>query len=306
MSARDQAVPAVVTESQLNTAYSVCRRIARLTAKNFYYAFMALPRPKRDALSAVYAFMRHSDDLSDDSGRLPAERLARLEDWRSQMHSVLAGGMSDEPVLLALADTVRVFRIRPELLDALVEGTAMDVREMLDGPGLKLSFETFDELYRYCYHVASVVGLICIRIFGYEDPAAEKLAEQCGVAFQLTNIIRDVKEDAAMSRIYLPKEDLAMFGLSASALRSPEIERLRPVLELEAERARGYYRAAEELIPLIEPDSQPALWVLVTIYRRLLEKIAERGYDVFRHRVRLTKAEKVSILTRGLARRFTA
>jgi phytoene synthase len=171
---------------------------------------------------------------------------------------------------------------------------------------LKLSFETFDELYRYCYHVASVVGLICIRIFGYEDPAAEKLAEQCGVAFQLTNIIRDVKEDAAMSRIYLPKEDLAMFGLSASALRSPEIERLRPVLELEAERARGYYRAAEELIPLVEPDSQPALWVLVTIYRRLLEKISERGYDVLSHRVRLTKAEKVSILTRGLARRFTA
>ncbi|HKW68866.1 MAG TPA: phytoene/squalene synthase family protein [Terriglobales bacterium] len=306
MSASDQAVPAAVTDSQLNTAYSVCRRIARSSAKNFYYAFMALPRPKRDALSAVYAFMRHSDDLSDDPGRLPAERLARLEDWRNQMHSVLAGGVSDEPVLLALADTVRVFRIKPELLDALVEGTAMDVREMLDGPGLKLSFETFDELYKYCYHVASVVGLICIRIFGYEDPAAEKLAEQCGVAFQLTNIIRDVKEDAAMSRIYLPKEDLAMFGLSASALRSPEIERLRPVLELEAERARSYYRAAEELIPLIEPDSQPALWVLVTIYRRLLDKIAECGYDVFRHRVRLTKTEKVAILTRGLARRFTA
>jgi 15-cis-phytoene synthase len=296
MSASDQAVPAAVTESQLSTAYSVCRRIARSAAKNFYYAFMALPRPKRDALSAVYAFMRHCDDLSDDPNLLAADRLARLEEWRSQMHSVLAGAVSDEPVLLALADTVRVFRIKPELLDGLVDGTAMDVREMLEGPGLKLSFQTFDQLYNYCYHVASVVGLICIRIFGYEDPAAEKLAEQC----------RDVKEDAAMSRIYLPKEDLAMFGLSASALRSPEIERLRPVLELEAERARGYYRAAEELISLIEPDSQPALWVLVNIYRRLLDKIAERGYDVFRHRVRLTKTEKVAILTRGLARRFTA
>jgi phytoene synthase len=306
MSASDQAVPAAVTESQLNTAYSVCRRIARSTAKNFYYAFMALPRHKRDALSAVYAFMRHCDDLSDDPGRLPEERLTRLAEWRGQLHSVLAGGMSDEPVLLALADTVRVFKIRPELLDSLVEGTAMDVRETLDGPGLRLSFQTFDQLYQYCYHVASVVGLICIRIFGYEDAAAEKLAEQCGVAFQLTNIIRDVKEDAAMSRIYLPREDLAMFGLAASGLISPELERLRPVLELEAERARGYYRAADELIPLIEPDSQPALWVLVSIYRRLLDKIAECNYDVFKEKVRLSRAEKVGILTRGLARRFSA
>lgn len=306
MSASDQAVPAAVTEAQLSTAYSVCRRIARSAAKNFYYAFLALPRPKRDALSAVYAFMRHSDDLSDDPGLPPEERLARLENWRQQMHSVLAGGVSDEPVLLALADTVRVFRIKPELLDALVEGTAMDVREMLGGPTLKLSFQTFDQLYNYCYHVASVVGLICIRIFGYEEAAAEKLAEHCGVAFQLTNIIRDVKEDAAMGRVYLPLEDLAMFGLSASALRNPEVARLRPVLELEAERARGYYRAADELVPLIEPDSQPALWVLVNIYRRLLDKIADRGYDVFREKVRLSRAEKVTILTRGLARRFTA
>jgi phytoene synthase len=305
MSASDQTVPAA-TESQLSTAYSVCRRIARSAAKNFYYAFLALPRPKRDALSAVYAFMRHCDDLSDEPGLLPEERLARLENWRAHLHSVLAGAVSDEPVLLALADTVRSFRIRPELLDALVEGTAMDVREMVDGPALKAFFQTFEQLYNYCYHVASVVGLICIRIFGYEDAAAEKLAEQCGVAFQLTNIIRDVKEDATLGRVYLPLEDLGMFGLAASALRNPEAARLRPVLELEAERARGYYRAADELIPLVEPDSQPALWVLVTIYRRLLEKIAERDYDVFRERVRLRRAEKVAILTRGLARRFSA
>ncbi len=306
MSASDQVQPATLSESQLSTAYGVCRGIARSHAKNFYYAFLALPRPKRDALSAVYAFMRHCDDLSDDPGLLPEERLVRLQNWRGQMHAALTGAMSDEPVLLALADTVRAFRIPPELLDALVEGTAMDVREVLDGPGLRVSFQSFEQLYSYCYHVASVVGLICIRIFGYEDPAAEKLAEQCGVAFQLTNIIRDVKEDAGMGRIYLPLEDLAMFGLAASSMRVPDPERLRPVLELEAERARGYYRAADELIPMIEPDSQPALWVLVTIYRRLLDKIAERGYNVFKERVRLSRTEKVTILTRGLARRFTA
>jgi phytoene synthase len=306
MSAGNQAVPATVSQSQLSTAYAVCRSIARSTAKNFYYAFLALPRHKRDALSAVYAFMRHCDDLSDEPDLLAEDRLTRLEHWRGQMHAVLAGGVSDEPVLLALADTVRTFNIKPELLDALVEGTAMDVREMLGGPTLKLSFQTFEQLYNYCYHVASVVGLVCIRIFGYEDDAAEKLAEQCGVAFQLTNIIRDVKEDAAMGRVYLPQEDLAMFGLSAAAMRNPDYNLLRPVLELEAERARGYYRAAEQLIPLIEPDSQPALWVLVTIYQRLLEKITRREYNVFGTKIRLSRSEKMAILMRGLARRLTA
>jgi phytoene synthase len=250
--------------------------------------------------------MRHCDDISDDPNLPAEERLAQLEQWRSQLHSVLAGGASDEPVLLALADTVHTFKIRPELLDALVEGTAMDVREMLGGPTLKVWFQTFDQLYNYCYHVASVVGLICIRIFGYEDAAAEKLAEQCGVAFQLTNIIRDVKEDAAMGRVYLPLEDLAMFGLSAGAMRIPDVTRLRPVLELEAERARGYYRAADELIPLIEPDSQAALWVLVTIYQRLLDKIERRRFDVFGGKIRLSRAEKLSTLMRGLARRLRA
>ena len=157
----------------------------------------------------------------------------------------------------------------------------------------ELQYETFDELYDYCYHVASVVGLVCIRIFGYRDPKAEKLAEQTGVAFQLTNIIRDVKEDSQLGRVYLPREDLRRFDVEAKALTNGDAANaFRPVLEFEAERARELYRAADELMPLIDDDSQPALWTLVQIYHRLLDRIAERNYDVFTEKVRLSTAEE--------------
>ena len=152
----------------------------------------------------------------------------------------------------------------------------------------------------------SVVGLVCIHIFGYRDPAAESLAEQCGLAFQLTNIIRDVKEDAAMGRVYLPEEDLAKFGLSASDLLShPDATRFRPLLTLEADRAREFYQAGDQLISYISEDSQPALWMLVNIYRSLLEKIAERQYDVFSGKVSLTVSEKLRILGKGFLQRLT-
>ena len=169
-----------------------------------------------------------------------------------------------------------------------------------------MHYETFEQLYDYCYHVASVVGLVCIRIFGYRDPRAEKLAEETGVAFQLTNIIRDVKEDSQLGRVYLPSEDLHRFGVEASALTNGNAATsLRPVLEFEAQRAREYYRSAEQLLPLIDDDSQPALWTLVEIYRRLLERIAARNYDVFSERVRLSAAEKVGLLAKGFVRRLT-
>jgi len=171
-------------------------------------------------------------------------------------------------------------------------------------------YQTFDDLRRYCYHVASVVGLICIRIFGYRDQAAEALAEQCGLAFQLTNIIRDVKEDAAMGRVYLPQEDLERFGRSAAELDPARLKNgfdaacFRPVLEFEAERARELYRAAEQLLPLIDEESRPALWVLVEIYRRLLEKVAARGYNVFGKKIQLSGREKLGVLARGFWRRM--
>lgn len=307
-------------DSQLATAYAICRGIARREARNFYYSFLALPPAKRNALSAVYAFMRHADDISDNATLSIAERRTQMQTWLNNWHRAQRGDSSDNPIFVALADAQKRFQIPARLLDQLVEGTSMDLLDFpkesgspVDGtqggtavaaPAIRVP-RTFADLYRYCYLVASVVGLVCIRIYGYEDRRAEELAERCGVAFQLTNIIRDVKEDAAMGRVYFPGEDLAQFGLTIDDFLQDggahlEPSRLSPLLEFEAQRAREYYESAAELIPLIHEDSRPALWVMVTIYRRLLEKIAQNNYDVLHRRVRLSAAEKLGILGRGI------
>ncbi len=296
------------TASQLEVAYSVCRSIARSAAKNFYYGFVVLPRRKRNALSAVYAFMRRCDDITDDNTLGADDRHNKLAEWLDKVHRALAAQPTDDPVLLALTDAQRTYQIPIGLLDQLAFGTAADLdygspESGVDAP-LVARYETFEELRQYCYGVASVVGLVCIKIFGYRDPAAEPLAERCGLGFQLTNIIRDVKEDVAVRRIYFPQEDLAQFGLTAADLAAPDPVRIRPLLAMEADRAREGYRAGEELISLVNEDSQPALWVLITIYRRLLEKIAANQYDVFGERVQLSVREKLGVLGKGILKRL--
>jgi len=291
----------------------VCRSIARSSAKNFYYAFLVLPKRKRRALCAVYAFMRRCDDIADDPNLPLAERRNKLADVLEALHRAQAGWPTDDAVLLAVTDAQRRFKISSDLLDQLAYGTMMDVEQAEDPYGnaipddacLTVRYRTFDDLYHYCYRVASVVGLVCIRVFGYRDRKAELLAERCGLAFQLTNIIRDVKEDAQMGRVYIPEEDLAKFDISAYELRTAtKARRFRPLLAMQAERARQYYQAGEELIPLVEEDSQPALWVLLTVYRRLLEKIARRRYDVFHGKITLTAREKLTILIKGFLKRL--
>jgi len=315
--AQQMLIPWSPTPAQLTIAYSVCRGITRTNAKNFYYAFLVLPKRKRQALCAVYAFMRRCDDIADDASLSLQDRRSKLDSWLDALHRAQQGEPSDDPILLALTDTQRRYTIPAGLLDELAMGTAMDVVDPQAGSTPQFSantaftaptvqYQTFDDLKLYCYRVASVVGLVCIHIFGYRDPAAEPLAEQCGLAFQLTNIIRDVKEDAAMGRIYLPQEDLAKFGLSAAdLLATPNAARLRPLLEMEAARAREFYQAGDHLIPYVSEDSQPALWVLVNIYRKLLEKIAERQYDVFSVKVSLTVSEKLRVLGKGFLQRLT-
>jgi len=312
--AQPVSIPWSPAPAQLTMAYSVCRGITRTNAKNFYYAFLVLPKHKRQALCAVYAFMRRCDDIADDPGLSLEERRFKLSTWLAALHRVQQGEPTDDPILLALADAQRRYAIRAGLLDELANGTAMDVEAGTQSeearasaaPRLTVQYKTFDDLKGYCYRVASVVGLVCIHIFGYRDPAAESLAEQCGLAFQLTNIIRDVKEDAAMGRVYLPEEDLAKFELSAADLLStPDLARFRPLLKLEADRAREFYQAGDQLIPYISEDSQPALWVLVNIYRKLLEKIAARQYDVFSGKVTLTVREKLRVLGKGFLQRLT-
>ena len=296
--------------NQLSHAYAVCRGISRRAAKNFYYGFMVLPSEKRNALSAVYAFMRHADDISDEPGGDPQQKRQKMGEWLDAAKAVFAGKSTDDPVLMALGDAQQKFKIPPELFEKLVYGTSLDLEIPSVPNEPALVCRTFEDLKHYCYYVASVVGLVCIKIFGYEDSKAEFLAEDCGLAFQLTNIIRDVKEDAAMGRIYVPEEDLARSNLSAADFSTAQLanpgqaQQLRPALEFEAERARKYYESAKWLMELIEEDSRAALWVLVEIYSQLLQKITARNYDVLTERVRLTTWEKLKILSRGFLRRI--
>jgi phytoene synthase len=296
--------------SQLAHAYAVCRGIARRSAKNFYYGFLVLPSDKRNAFCAVYAFMRHADDISDHPHFSLKEKWQKLGDWMEAAKNVFSGKPTDDPVLMALADTQKNFKIPVDLFEKLVHGTTLDLAIEASPESPAVICRTFEDLQKYCYFVASVVGLVCIHIFGYEDAKAEMLAEDCGLAFQLTNIIRDIKEDSGMGRIYLPEEDMQRFHLSPQQLALSRLgaetraEALKPVLEFEADRARRYYESAKWLMELIEVDSRAALWVLVEIYSRLLKKIAERNYDVLTERVRLTTWEKITVLSRGFLLRL--
>ena len=285
-------------------AYAVCRAIARREAKNFYYAFRVLPAHKRNAMCAVYAFMRRADDIADDEAMPIAERREVMRRWMEAWRAARQTGVSDDPVFLALNDTQRTFAIPDALLEELVQGTAMDLEPRVEGADEVQTFDTFDDLYRYCYLVASVVGLVCIRIFGYTDVRAGKLAEETGIAFQLTNILRDVKEDVERGRIYLPLDLLAAHGVNVERVRELAAgvgmdANERAMLDELAAKAEGYYASASELLPLIDADSRAALWVLVMIYYDLLVRIRARGCDVFSERVSVPTAAKMVILARG-------
>jgi phytoene synthase len=292
-------------DTKLNAAYAACREIARREAKNFYYAFVALPAPRRNAICAIYAFMRKADDLADDESLPRAERRRRLDAWLAGWRGVCHGGDSSDLVFFAVRDAVERYNIPLNLLDELVAGVTMDLdRASSDSPD---TYATFDDLYRYCYLVASVVGLVCIRIFGYTDPRAEKLAEETGIAFQLTNILRDVAEDAERNRVYLPLKDLATHNVSLDALlhrtpNSPPTANERALLMSIAEQAEEYYQSAKNLLPLIDRDSRPALWVLVSIYHGLLKQIKKADYDVFSQRMSVPKQQKIGVLVIGLVR----
>jgi 15-cis-phytoene synthase len=289
----------------LDAAYAQCRAIARREAKNFYYSFVALPRPRRNAICAIYAFMRKADDLADDETLSLEARRVNLAAWIAQWHAAAAGESTADPVFVAVRDALTRFHIPLRLLDELVAGVTMDLeRAPHDGPD---TYATFRELYRYCYLVASVVGLVCIRIFGYKDPRAEKLAEETGIAFQLTNILRDVKEDAERERVYLPLDELATHGVTVDELihhaktASPNAHE-RALFKEMARRAEVYYQSAWLLLPLIDKESRPALWVLVKIYRGLLKRIEQSDYDVFSQRASVPTMEKLMILAIGMAK----
>jgi len=296
----------------LEAAYQECRTIAKREAKNFYYAFRVLPQSKMNAMCAVYAFMRKADDISDDESQTIQQRRDAMNAWLDEWRAARLIPEPNDKVFHALNDAQIRFNISDALLEDLVRGTCMDLYlgegagNTVDlGDGLQ-GYETFDDLYRYCYLVASVVGLVCIHIFGYSDPAAELMAEKTGAAFQITNILRDIKEDADRKRIYLPQDILREFNvtnaeileLSAGRPMKPNEKAMIMALSVQA---WEYYASGRELIPLLDADSRACMWVMLEIYSGLLAKIDQRQGDVFTERVAVPTSQKIFALLRGAA-----
>jgi phytoene synthase len=275
----------------LAESYANCRRVAKAQARNFYYGFRLLPPEKHAALCALYAFMRWVDDISDEPGDSAAKGRG-LELARDAVERAASGSASTPVFLPALADTLSRYRIPRSYLDELIAGAEMDLRGALYG--------TFDDLRAYCHRVAGIVGQCCVHVFGFEDARALELADRLGLAFQLTNILRDVAQDFGLGRVYLPQEDLERFGCRREQLiGAPPSSAARELFRFEAERARGFYEEGAALLPLIGEDSRAALWALARIYGGLLGKMEARNYDVTSARVGLSAAEKTWILLRA-------
>lgn len=266
------------------TAY--CRDLTRQEAKNFYYAFLFLPRPKREAIYAVYAFCRYCDDVADSDQAGPA-RQSRLDAWRLELERCYAGKPT-HLITQALAPIVHTYGIPKHYFEQLIDGVEMDLTIR--------RYDTFADLEQYCYRVASVVGLMCIEIFGYRHPGIQDYARHLGIALQLTNIMRDVKEDAEHDRIYLPLEDLRACKVSeAAVLQQQHTAAFVALMQFQARRAEAYYRRAQACLLPGDKANLVAPEIMAGIYRATLRKIARRGYQVFQGRTRLSGMRKVLV-----------
>ena len=276
-------------KSGLDLAYEHCRRIAKEHARNFYYAFRTLPSRKRKAIYAAYAFCRACDDVADDD--LPVEEKRRL---LAQTRERLAAAWTGEPedrVLIALKDAVSSFGIPTVYFDEIIEGVEMDLTVS--------RFRDFCELRTYCYRVASVVGLVCIEVFGFRDESAKEFAVDLGLAMQLTNIMRDVKEDAERGRIYLPQDEMEDWGYTEAELMNGVVNaQFRGLMGHQAERARRYFDSGRRLVPLLDRESRACAGVLHTVYSALLDRIEGADYDVFERRIGVSTAFKLFIMAR--------
>ena len=282
----------MISVTSLEASQAHCRDVAKKRAKNFYYSFVLLSPERKNAMCAMYAFMRYCDDLSDEPG---ATRTA-MDRWRDALTGALAGRPDSGPVWPAFLDAVSRYQIPHEYFYDMIEGVASDLTAR--------TFHTFEELYQYCYRVASVVGLTIIHIFGFDSPAALPLAEKCGIAFQLTNILRDIREDAGLGRTYLPSEDLERFGVALDDLnQSRRTDAFARLMDFEIARARDYYQESAPLIELVHKESRSSLRALIAIYSGLLERIAESPSDVLTRRISLPAAEKIWLVLRSAAGR---
>jgi len=299
--------PSMSTALSTGSSFAYCRRVTWRSGSSFLPCFLLLGRPKRRAMTTLYAFMRHTDDLVDNDRPVDQRRQA-IRLWREALSSTLQTGSTSpasstggpgplaapgQAVLPALGEAVRRFGIPHECLYGVIDGAEMD----LD----RASYQTFDELAEYCHRVASAVGLACIHIWGFRPDGATELARSCGVAFQLTNILRDLREDACYGRIYLPQEDLRRFGYSVDDLRRAVADdRFRALMAFQVDRARRFYCKGTPLLERLAPDGKRAFGMMVSIYYALLEKIGRRPEEVLRRRVRVGRLRKAAIVARWL------
>jgi len=279
----------------LARSFAWCERLARRAAGNFNHAFRLLPLDRRRAMCALYAFNRIADDLADGPAAGSDPR-GPLLDWQRALDRALRGDYT-HPIHPALHATVQTYAIPRQYLDDVLEGVGRDL-----GP---VRFETFAELYRYCYLVASAVGLTCIHVWGFRHDDAKRFAEKAGIALQLTNILRDLGEDAARGRIYLPREDLERFGYSEEALaRGQRDDAFRDLMRFEVGRARGYYAEALPLAGYLDAPGRAVFLTMLRTYRAILDEIERRDYDVFGHRVTLGRWHKLYLAAQALPVRW--
>lgn len=289
-----------VSGSRLEASHVACRRLTRHQAGNFFVSFLGLTRDRFRAMCALYAFLRLTDDIGDEPGWSLVEREQRLLGWREQLRAALSE--ADAPVVEpcdvfpALADAVAGFSIPEAELEAVIDGVAMDLEPR--------TYPTFDDLRVYCDRVAGAVGRCCLHIWGFHDPAALDTAKDCGLALQLTNILRDLGEDAAMGRIYLPEEDLERFGVGVEDLVAGRVDdRFRELMKFEVSRARVHYAASEGLFEQIDQPGRPVLRAMLRVYGGLLDRIERVDYDVFGRKIRVAAWRKALVGVAALLRR---
>ena len=270
----------------LDQAYDECQAITRREARNFYYAFVTLPKPRRRAIYAAYAFSRLADDIADGNATKET-KAAELTRLRSDLHEAISG-QPHGPIMVALAHAASAYDIPESLFADVIDGVEMDIEPR--------RYANFEELELYCRKVASAVGLISIQVFGYHDATAKQHAIDLGLAMQLTNIMRDIREDAEIGRVYLPQDEMARFGYTEEELAAGIInDAFLALMRFQAARARRYFESGALLMPLLERRSRGCAAGLHHLYSRLLDRIEQRGFDVFSGRVGLPIWEKLRL-----------
>jgi 15-cis-phytoene synthase len=291
-----KAVIDEVSDIQLQKAYSHCREITRCHAKTFYMATRFLPREKQRSIFAIYGLCRYLDDLVDEAMDLMVmEKISiddirlRLDLFRENLLNTYSGLVQDDPILIAFSDVLKRYHISVSLPLELMQGVMMDLE--------KKRYKNFDELYDYSYKVASIVGLMTSEVFGYMNKMALQHAIDLGIAMQLTNILRDIGEDLRKDRIYLPQDELKLFGISEQQLFEAHIDdNFVQFMRFQVVRARRYYMSADKGIQMLEQDSRLPVYLARENYSRILEKIEESNYQVFNYRVFLNTREKLSVI----------